>query len=320
MDLVVSHSSAEQFWSRYNGRLWDASRERFPEAMARPVPFSGSLEAELTGLGFTASAKQPLDLLFWSNGVRSGSKKVRAHAIFRALPAGALVRVSDHVLVTSPEMTYAQLAHVRTTGRLILAGCELCGCYRLFDGRGTPLSLPEERHPLTSVVAIGAMLAEMGFGPESAAGNGLRHVFENARSPMEAKTALLLSLPPRMGGYGLPRPILNAPFYLSRGAFRLYPCNPCRLDLYWDYAHLDVEYDGEESHGPDAHAKDVARAAALALDDVEVLVLAKQQVYDRRAFALLAEKLANRLGQRPRKRPDDFVSRQIRLRREFDLL
>ena len=318
-DLVVSHASALDYWSRHDGRLPDCCRERFPEAMVKPPLLSGGIQAELSELGLELSEDNPLDLLFWWNGLRSDSARVRAHAISRPIPPGALIRVSDHVLVSSPELTFIQMSHVYGLERLMMVGCELCGTYRLFASDGRPLVKPEERRRLTSTTGIAGTLALMGLGAKSVAGRALNYVFDDARSPMEAKVALLLSLPPRLGGFGLPRPVLNAPFRLSRSAYVLYPCSPCRLDLYWETARLDIEYDGEESHGPEAHAKDVARAAALALDDVEVLVLAKQQVYDRRAFALLAEKLIGRLGQRQRKRPDDFISRQMRLRHELDL-
>ena len=320
MDLVISHASAEWYWRRHNGRLLNAQRERFPEVMARPVRLDAGLRRELAVLGMAATTEQPLDLLFWHDGFCSESRRVRTHVLYRPLPPGGLIRVSNHVLITSPEVTFAQLSRLRSFERLLLAGCELCGSYRLFSGDGRPLRMPEERQPLTSTAAIAKTLAAMGFGRESAAVRAARLTFDGARSPMEAKVALLLSLPPRFGGFGLPRPVLNAPLRLSRAAYTLYPCNPCRLDLYWEAAHLDVEYDGEDSHGPDDHAKDVARAAALALAGVDMLILTKAQVYDRRAFDLLAGHLARRLDASPRKRPDDFISRQIRLRRELELL
>ena len=320
MDLVVSHASAMRFWSRNDGRLPQTQRERFPEAMAKPVHLTCALKAELAAIGLAPTGEQPLDLLFWGDGLRSEARDVRAHALFRPLPRGALVRASEHVLVASPELTYVQLARMRSVERLIMAGCELCGTYRLFSTDGRPFKMPEERRRLTSVSDIAALLRAMGLGPDSAASQGLRHVFDDARSPMEAKVALLLCLPPRLGGFGLPRPALNVPVQMSRSAYALYPRNPCKLDLYWEAARMDVEYDGKEAHGPEDHAKDVARTAALSLDDIEVLTLTKAQVYDRRAFALLAEKLERRVGHAPRKRPDDFVVRQMRLRRELDLL
>ena len=126
-----------------------------------------------------------------------------------------------------------------------------------------------------------------------------RLAFDGAASPMEAKLALLLSLPTRLGGFGLPRPQLNRPFALSPEAQLVYPHTPCRLDLSWPGTDLDVEYDGSgDEHSGDMHAKDVARLAALRLDGVDVLVLAKQQVYDPRAFAQMVQVIAGKLGGR----------------------
>ena len=319
MDLVVSHESALWYWRRRRRPIWDEERISCPEAMTRPIAIGDDLRAELAVLGIGMTAESPLDLLFYRGDTRSERRDVKAHCTARPLPPGTLIRLSGNVVIASPELVFAQIAESRSFERLIMAGCELCSRYRLFSDDGTPLALPEERAQLTSSEALRATLSAMGYRRQAKATSAARHIFDDARSPMEAKVALLLSLPPRLGGFGLPRPVLNPDFFLGPQARNLYPCSPCHPDLYWEAVHLDVEYDGSDTHTAEAHAKDVARAAALKLEGLEVFTLAKAQVYDRWAFDAVAGIVARCLR---RPLPDvtpAFDLAHTRLRRELGL-
>ena len=167
----------------------------------------------------------------------------------------------------------------------------------------TPSTSSTPSTPSTPSVTSGKVeltVDSLGLGSQSRASRAAAYVLDGAASPMEAKLALLLSLPKTRGGYALPAPRLNAPFTLSDKAFALYPHNPCRLDLYWPGARLDVEYDGEEVHTGEQHVRDVARAAALTADRVEVLPLSHGQLADAEAFETVAGFIAKRLGVRLR--------------------
>ena len=127
-----------------------------------------------------------------------------------------------------------------------------------------------------------------------------------------------------MGGFGLPRPELNREFALSREARQVYSASPCRLDLSWRGTNLDVEYDGSgDEHTADMHAKDVARLAALHTDGLDVLVLAKQQVYHPAVFAQMVQVIAGKLTGQPgrarRIRTRDFEAKQLALREAIEL-
>lgn len=288
--------------------------------MPQPMRFTSEILAQLAAVGLAATPEKPLDLLFCAEAVRSQSARVRAHVTNRTLPDGSLIRLTEHILIASPELAFAQVAAGYSFGKLIMAGCELCSTYRILGDHGESLPEPERRPQLTSVAAVRKCLDKFGLTATAKAVRALRYVFDDAASPMEAKTALLLSLPQHWGGYSLPRPVLNARFYLSSEALRLYPCDPCRLDLYWEDCRFDVEYDGGPSHETRAHAEDVARAAALTHDGVDVFVVAKQQVYNSKAFEAVARIIADRLGSTIRIRAADFPAKQRRLRKELNLL
>ena len=317
MDVVISHKSALAYWRGFRGDPKANRLMRRPAAMERPVPMGAEILAELESLGFFATPERPLDLLFSSDGVRSRSKRVVAHSISRPLPPGSLIRLSEHVAITSPELTFALVGELYPFGQYLMAGCELCSTYRVLDESGKPLGRPDERVQVTSGRKLKEMVEKLELSKTAIAARGASYVIDGAASPMEAKVALLLCLPTRLGGFGLPRPTLNAPLDLSEEAYAVYPHSPCRMDLYWESAKLDVEYDGEEAHTGALHAKDVARAVALRIEGVDVLAVSKQQVYDRKAFAALAKEIASKLGKQMRIRVPDFEGKQLRLRREL---
>ena len=318
MYLVISHDSALRFWRTFAGSPAAFRRLRAPLAMERPAALTPELLGELARLGFAPSKGRPLDLLFSSGAGRSRANNVLAHATNLPLPAGSLLQLSEHVAITSPELTFALIARKHDIRHLALVASELCGTY-IPAPPGLPLG---SRQPITSTARLQAFLAELFPRQTAAPLAAARLAFDCAASPMEAKLALLLSLPTRLGGFGLPRPQLNRPFALTPEAQLIYPHSSCRLDLSWPDTNLDVEYDGSgDEHAGDMHAKDVARLAALRLDGLDVLVLAKQQVYDARAFAqmvrVIAGKLAGQTGQAGRAwrtRAKDFDAKQAALR------
>ena len=295
MEIVISHTSALDFWRRFRGDRRHLQRVHRPEAMIRPVHIGAEFLDKLEGLGFSPTPGNPIDLLFYRDGLRSESRLVSAHATSRLLPPDSLVRLSDRVFISSPELTFAQVAKDYPFEQLSMLGSELCGAYRVLDDDGSPLPLPGERQPLSRVADIVDTVKRLGLGPRTTAARATRYLFDNARSPMEVKVALLLSLPKRMGGLGLPRPVLNPSFRLSPQAHALYPHNPCHPDLFWPAALLDVEYDGADAHPAAAHAKDVARTSAFMLDGMEVITLMKAQVYDEHLFLAVAEIIAKHL-------------------------
>lgn len=320
MHLVISHASALRFWRTFNADISTLQRPRAPRPMDKPASLTPELLAELAELGFVPSPQKRLDLLFGTEGVRTRAKTICAHATARELPAGSLVKVSKHVLVASPELAFVQMSTRFSLGQLIMAGAEMSGTYALLAPDGSPLALPRTRKPLTSGARILECIASLDYDSASPAARAATRIPDNAASPMEAKVALLLSLPHAAGGYGLPAPLLNAPVALSEAAAALYPHANCRCDLFWPDAKLDLEYDGQEAH-ENRLTEDAARRAALAIEGVDVIGVSKAQVYDSDAFASIAQLLNKKLGApiRNRMEPQRFAESVAALRRDLNL-
>ena len=194
-------------------------------------------------------------------------------------------------------------------------GCELCGTYGLPPRDGQP----KDRPALTSVATIRRYVDALPARVVPArAARALAYLMDSAASPRESELALLLSLPPLLGGYGLPKPTLNHPVPLGPEAFRLYPHSPCRCDLYWEDRRFAMEYQGEAAHR-NRFGEDVARAAALAAEGITVLTLTKEQPDDAAVFTAVAKTVAEKLDRQLRIRREDFVVRNEALRRDLRL-
>ena len=282
--------------------------------MSHPVNLDAAIRDELAGLAFSFGPEHPLDLLFSHSGIHSQAAEIRSHRIRRPLPAGSLLRLSEHVAIVSPELCFAQIARDYSLGQLMLCGCEICGTYLPI----TDDPRPEERPRLTSASKLQAYLRDLGAGREAKAAQAAHRVFDDAASQMEARLALLLSLPQTMGGFGLPRPRLNPSITLGVESHRVYPCDSCRMDLYWRQANLDVEYDGS-LHNEERRDRDAARIVALRMEKVDVMVLRSRQVHDVRSMVSIAQMIAGKLGCRIRVTTQDFERRHRQLRRELRL-
>jgi len=116
---------------------------------------------------------------------------------------------------------------------------------------------------------------------------------------METKLSMLLTLPYKLGGYGLPRPELNSRIIPLQSARKSSSKKYYSCDLYWPEYELAVEYDSTLFHtGSERIADDSKKRNALALMGVTVITVTKQQLYSSVEFEKVAKVLANCLDKR----------------------
>ena len=277
MDIILSHTGAYRFWRGFAGDAGAFAKVRRAFAMTEPYVPMPDLDDELGGLGIFPAANCRLHLLFSDGSLACGAANVRSHVFAGELPEEALVRVAPHVLMASPELCFAQMAEVFSPGELAMAACELSGRYAVDPQTGRVVP----RAPLTTRSRLEAFATQMA-GEESAAVRAARQAVDGAASPMQAKLALMLSLPPEMGGYGLPR----------------------------QAAASALVYEGREMP---------ASASEPALSDTVPLRVTYEQVEDPATFALVAESAAARLGCPLPPRDGDFARAHAALRDDLGL-
>lgn len=223
------------------------------------------------------------------------ARAIRCHRHRGPLPSGSFLRISSDLLVASPEYLFLRAAKTLPLVHLIAFGYSLCGTYYLNDaGQGAALS---------SAAKISRYLARCeGMHGIKKARQALRHVLDNAASVREAATAMKLTLPCRMGGYGLPHPVLNQRIDLPSPARVNLGKSHVRIDLCWSACGVGVEYDSDAWHtGGTQITRDSRRRNELACLNFDIITVTNDEMKSVADMDRIAKALANKL--RIRKRP-----------------
>ena len=229
----------------------------------------------------------------------------------------SFMRIEDGLYVSTPEMAFCEMASVLSLERLIALGFELCGTYR----RASTFGLARyDVIPLTSPGALASFIEKSPqFKGVKKARRALPCILAGSASPRESELAMLLCLPYSLGGYGLPRPTMNAEMPLPKNVGAT-GRSSLRCDLYWPAARLDVEYDSAEFHSAERLlANDSMRRIALESMDVTSVNLTAEHLRRASLFDEAAQGIARILGKRVRL-PGDFRLKQERLWRELGIV
>lgn len=234
------------------------------------------------------------------------AREIVRHVRTAPLPSRAFVRLSDDVLVSSPELVFVELATEIDEVWLAQLGFELCGTYALSSRESAGFRLREE--PLMTVES--AMRFLDGCGKAKGVGRArraLRMVVDGSRSPMETALTLMLCAPRSVGGLGLEHPRLNWPVRTSDGVKY--------VDVCWPEHGFGLEYLGEEYHSGDgAEARDSRRESRLLASGMRIIDVRFEDVRNPKLFDQLANDVAALLGVRVRIRSDRFRGQQGLLR------
>lgn len=334
MTIVISHITAMECWrsgrfdallnpENYSPNAHLAGREeleRFTERLARsrkrkyraPKSFTAphctstknfkplSKEVDLVKADLHEFTTQPMHVLVPSSSARNNLKGLRYHCYTSPLPNGALIPVTPIFSITSPELTFLNMAGILPFHLLVKLGCELCGAYTLQpDGCADY----QRVSPPTCVHALDAFLSECGSVANIAiARKALKYVSSVSRSPMETAIATTLCLPCYRGGCGFPKPEMNALITYKRklNTNRTKPYYLC--DLYWRESQLCLEYDSDQEHtGSDRIAHDASRRNDLTAQGITVITATRKQVLDPLRFNVLVHQIAKGLNHRIRK-------------------
>ena len=168
------------------------------------------------------------------------------------------------------------------------------------DKPDDPVGIVFQKKPIVRPEVLQKYLAEMG------AARGIKRArkvaataFCCAASPMETMLVLMLTLPCAMGGFGLPRPVVNWSMPKDQLRRELIAQDEIIVDLCWVEQKVAVEYYGWEEHfgaGRGKVAADATRANGLAAMGWVVYVVTYEQVCTLAGVSLLAGQVAAGLG------------------------
>ena len=246
---------------------------------------------QVDGVAFTH-----LDVLVGSAGDIRKCRNITFHTWKSPLPPFGILKISDpftsEFFVASGTFM-ALVAARRLSGvRLAQYVMYLCGWYCMHQK--VPL---EKRTAFTSTEKISLMLPSMiGTKGWRKLASILPYCADGVRSPQEANYYLVVTLPPRKGGYRLTKPKVNYSIPLDDYHSALLGQSSIEVDFYWPEAELVVEYNGLDNHDGGISPLDVTQQLILRDKGIEVLFLTKYQLYNAALLDAHMQTVANKLG------------------------
>lgn len=214
MDALFSHTTALELLCTLPNRAGSHT------CRARVVPSRppGRPVCELVA----RHASSPVHVLVRDPSVRRPRAGLHCHSCSRSLPPGSVTKVElegREVYVTSPALTFVQLAATLELVDVVAVGMALCSAYRLDDtARGGAAHREGDDAPFTTVEKLRSFVdAAKGMPGVSRARQALPYVCDGSRSPVESGLAMAAGMPARYGGFALGKVTMNPQVIIKDG-------------------------------------------------------------------------------------------------------
>lgn len=254
----------------------------------------------------------PLHLLVSRWNAPSVQPSFVVHRSCSALPDGSLLHAGDGLYVSSPELCLAQIAQNASDPEIIFLGSLLCGSF-MIDPSTQSGTTP--RKPITTPKALEHFVSENpGLRGAKPLRRVLGHITEGAASPPEAFLRMAMTLPTRLGGFGLPNARINYRLAPTQRAQRIARRKTLVPDLLWPELKLDVEYDSDAMHLTSQQAMlDSTKRLALESDGYKVITVTPLQLGNPGRLSDIAREINRCAGRQSRIRCKDFPTKQKEL-------
>ena len=266
MALTLSHQSALDVYRVLRAEGCNP-HEMDATSLAVPAPWAGK---RFTAKDFdpsvwrwpTPNRERPLHILVPARDCRRYIAGCCAHTSIRDLPPRSILWLDEHASIVSPELLFLQMADVFSFPALVMLGYELCGHFARSPSEPRDGVISDDMAAATDTASIKSYLSKVGAKRGViVARRALQYVHDHALSSPEAILALMYSLPPEEGGYGMGPVTLNMRVDVDdcdnwTGAKTRLP------DLMFSFAPVGINYDGSK-HLDLGELVRLARQAAL---------------------------------------------------------
>ena len=311
MQAIICGNTALDFWRRHSDPLngiesvWE-----YEPARKGPVRLCAPSVALVDDLADALNLSEPVEMLVTSQDMRRQLPNAVCTLCTGPFPANSFARVRSHMFVTTPEFTFLLLARTLGLVQLLELGYELCGTYRMIDGR------PEYGcAPLTSAPKLRLFTQRAtGIHGRTAALQACQWLLNNSASPAETALSIAFKLPYRQGGYGLRDFELNHELVLNDNAARILGRNTIRPDIFFIQARYPVEYDGPMFHsGQTQPERDERRRNAYNAMNMSVSIFQPRHLTDFSLFDGMMRAIRANTRQRQNRVPAGYELIKYRL-------
>lgn len=309
MATVLAHNSSLELWAHM------ASSPHAPFRYNQRAKYSADDDGRGAEYWLQRSRflSEPLHVAVKTPETRRRGRQCASHVVRHLGNQGTIWGIAASLSTVSPAVCLAQHAKTLPLPRLTELACALSGNY-CFAAK--PTGSVTSAIPLTSLHDMRVFLRahqDMGGAPKAL--QAAKFAIDRLGSPYETILYLLLCLPRKHGGYGLPKPEANSlitPSPKQRGLVAQESYYP---DLLWPERRLVVEYDSHEYHcSPEQAAKDARRRNDLEALGYHVIVVNKPIIKSPSLFDQMAHGARRHLGIRARKESEHCIERRKALR------
>lgn len=243
---------------------------------------------------------------------------IASHAVSNLPVPGSFFRLGDAAFVASPEFALMQVIGKASPIKAVSLIYRASGTYALDEGNPRGFL---DRAPLTTVRKLRDFAQAAKGQPGAAAlAKAAARASDGSASPRETQTAMLLTLPCRMGGFGLPLAEVNKRIQLDRAQQRIVGKMFLKVDLYWSRPHIALEYDSDEFHSAYQDiSRDSRRRNMLESMGIGVVTMTNDELKSPASCELIAKRLSKKMGRQMQIRVADHVQKQLALRRELGI-
>lgn len=306
MDYVICDKDALRFWLGPQG----VTRTFTPNALCSRVENMGASSKlpweRLNRLGFTEG---PLHLLVPEQHAHRFSSSVITHLWRPPYPEETFVKLAPNIYILSPVASLVRVASSLSFAKTMQHAYQLVGTYRI-DGleiRNRPaLTTPDDIRRYVDAASGVRGTKRMRLVKD--------YLVAGAASPEEANVVILLVAPCRMGGYGLPLPVLNKPIKLTVNG----KSEERRPDTLWEADRIILEYLGDRYHNRlDRYGPDAARKTHLQEAGYTVIDVTKHQTASKQELDSIVAVIRTRMNLPPLVQSEEFARRNEQLRAEL---
>ncbi len=318
MNYFFGHKTALSILRR-NPNIGKLPRSRAVPSACK-TPRAAELQEKIAALPAEVKAAiedyDAVSIVVANSKTRSQARWINSHVWALPERESCFIDLGNGLYCSSPEFCYAQMSR-ECQNEIALAklGFELCGSYSLNPFISIGFT---SRKPIASTDSIERFLEKCPDKKLGTAQRALRHVANNAASPMECFLALTFGLPARLGGYGLGVPRMNMAVEVPASKNNRVTHDSYHCDLFWPEAKVAVEYNSREFHLSERAVElDTSRVNNLLAAGITTIAVTRFHAKDPQKIDAIAHSIAGHMGKRVRTTYEDIHMRRAALRQRL---